>query len=160
MIDATVFTREMALICERFDRRMSKPVMTRYYETLSARLDTIQFELAARRVFDEETFFPSPQAFLSKLGDSVEASAEEEWTLALKGASQGRLPDGLSNAGAYALQAIGGLARLGRANESYEVPRLKKAFLNAYPAGVNRQANQETRALFALGDGRDERLGR
>lgn len=76
MIDEKVFRDAWALLCDRFGRQPSTPLMLAYYKTLNDRMTTAQFKASAQRIFVEREFFPRPADFL---GDDTKASALEQW---------------------------------------------------------------------------------
>ena len=134
MIDHTTFGREMALLSDRFNRQVSKPVMARYYETLSATLTTEQFETAARVVFDQDTFWPSPARFLEAAGRDRKSEAEAAWELTMSEVRSGRAKP-LSEydpAHAYALKAVGKNVRLARVPTPEKLDFVKHDFVAAF----------------------------
>lgn len=148
MIDRVAFVREMTLLCERFDRALTEPVMARYYETLSAALSTEQFVCAARRAFDEAIWFPSPSQLIDYALGSVEDAAELEWLELMRATQQARRAQ-LTDAGRDALTAIGGSWAL--QTEAHD--RLRRAWREAYIASaVARRRQLLGRALPAGGE--------
>ena len=139
MIDHTAFGREMALLSERFNRQVSKPVMARYFETLNASLSTEQFEAAARTIFDHDTFWPAPVRFLEIAGVDPSSEAEAAWELALAEASRGEAQpmSAYDPAHAAALTAVGKNRRIGQTNED-RLPFVKREFIAAYKAHKER----------------------
>lgn len=149
MIDRQVFVRELTMLCERFERALTEPVMARYYEILSRALTTEQFEAAAVRAFGESTFFPSPAQLIDYALGSVDDAAELEW-LELMRAIQDNRRAQLTDAGRAALAAIGGSWAL----QSEPSDRLRRAWLPAYVAAARAQrAALVGRALPAAGGG-------
>ena len=81
MVDETTFKDTWALLCDRFGRQPSTPLMLAYYRTLSPRLTTEQFRAAAQHVFEIREFFPRPADFLEAGQPDAEAAALEQWEL-------------------------------------------------------------------------------
>lgn len=79
MIDEKTFRDAWALLCDRFSKQPSTPLMLAYYKTLTERMDTQQFKLAAQRIFEEREFFPRPADFLEGARPDPVASALEQW---------------------------------------------------------------------------------
>ena len=155
-IDARVFAEEMTILADRFNRDVSKPVRMRYFESLDRRMSTEEFALAARRIFESDTFWPSPDRFLEITRGTAEDRAELEWARVLEAAKHGQLPT-LDAAGMGALRGIGGFNAVQYADQAYALPKLKRDFLAAYE---RRSATAETRQVaLALGLGGPDALG-
>lgn len=129
-IDRSVFTREFTLLLERFGKDPHPLMTARYFEWLDARLNTQQFEQAARTIFAEDTYWPAPIRFLHAAKGDPAQLARQEWDALLQAAAKGELAP-LSEAGKAALRALGGWARVAYANEG-ALPSLRKAFLESY----------------------------
>jgi len=135
MIHDATFAAEMRLLQERFNRRdLTRETLARYHEYLTTRLTDEQFRHAARIVFTTDTFWPSPARFIdAALGGSIQELAERDWQRVLVAARAGnyleldRVPPevraGLTAAPMYQIHT---------ANEAYELPRLRTAFVAAY----------------------------
>jgi hypothetical protein len=80
MIDETMFAQEIELLCERFNRVPSQPVIVRYYEFLEARMTTTQFQEAAIAIFNQDQFWPSPQRFIDCVFGNLDDQASLEWS--------------------------------------------------------------------------------
>lgn len=78
MIDETVFKNTWTLLCERFGKEPSRLMMKAYYRSLTNRMETVEFQAAASRLFDSAEFFPRPDDFLPDEATD-EASALEAW---------------------------------------------------------------------------------
>jgi len=129
-IDKNVFTREFTLLLERFGKDPHALMTARYFEYLDARLDTGQFEVAARAIFAEDAFWPAPIRFLHAAKGDPAQLARQEWDRLLEDAAKGDLAP-LSDAGKAALRAIGGWSRVAYAQEG-ALPSIRKAFLETY----------------------------
>jgi hypothetical protein len=79
MLDQKVFRDAWALLCDRFGRERSTPLMLAYYKTLSPSMTTDQFRAACQRIFVEREFFPRPADFLEAVRPDPKASALEQW---------------------------------------------------------------------------------
>ena len=131
MIDRVTFTREMTLLHERFGRTVSAEVIARYYDTLNGKLDTPAFEAAARYVFDNDAFWPTPRRFIDLAHGSPDEVARLEWQSLIDAATRGERAK-LTPAGEAALMAAGGWREVAYADTDRKLPRLERAFLNAY----------------------------
>ena len=80
MIEPDLFAQEFELLCERFARVPSQPVIARYHAFLEARLDSEQFQQAAITIFNQDQFWPSPQRFLDAVHGALEDQAAVEWS--------------------------------------------------------------------------------
>lgn len=151
MLDKRVFLRELGMLAERFGRTISEPVMLRYFESLSRELTTPEFEHAARVIFDEDQFWPSPRRFVEAVHGSVKERGNEAWALALKCASAGaplpELPAG-ENAVAVraAVRAVGGLRQLGSTHEA-GLRSVRADFLDAYERELRAQRSAVPEAV-------------
>jgi hypothetical protein len=79
VIDEKVFGAAWTLLCERFNRPSSLPLMTAYYKAISPQLSTAQFEAAVQRIFVDREFFPRPADFLAEVRPDPKADALEQW---------------------------------------------------------------------------------
>lgn len=77
MLDSDVFEREIRILEERFRHPLSEGVFDRYYEVLSVELTDEQFEQAARIVFTEDSYFPSPRRLLNAAAATKQLSDTE-----------------------------------------------------------------------------------
>ena len=145
-IDRSVFTREFTLLLERFGKDPHALMTARYFEYLDARLDTRQFEAAARTIFAEDQYWPAPIRFLHAAKGDPAQLARQEWDRLLEDAAKGALAE-LSDGGKRALRALGGWARVAYANEG-ALPSLRKAFLESY--ADKSQEEQRSTALPQL----------
>lgn len=75
----------MAVLGDRFGRRLAPPTVARYYEALSATLTTEEFVAAAQVAFKRDKFWPSPDALIQYVkpvvGSEVEAMEQFEKVL-------------------------------------------------------------------------------
>lgn len=81
MIDPEVFKVEWEVLAERFRKDHSQAIAARYYQSLSARMDTGEFRAACRVIFDRDGYFPAPEEFLSCLSKPGRSEAFDQWEL-------------------------------------------------------------------------------
>lgn len=130
-LDKRVFLREMAVLAELFNRpQLSDPLIARYYEYLNTRMTTDEFEAAARRIFEEERYWPAPITFLHAAKGDPKLLARQEWDALIERAAKSELAE-LSDAGKRALRALGGWAAVAYADQA-RLPSLRRAFLESY----------------------------
>ena len=79
MVDEKVFRDTWALLCDRFGRQPSTPLMLAYYKTISPQLTTEQFKTSAQQIFVEREFFPRPADFIDGARPDPKASALRQW---------------------------------------------------------------------------------
>lgn len=129
-IDRTTFTREFTLLLERFGKDPHALMTARYFEYLNARLTTPEFETAARRIFEEDQFWPAPVRFLHAAKGDPQQLARQEWDALIERAAKSELAE-LSDNGKRALRALGGWAAVAYADQA-RLPSLRRAFLESY----------------------------
>lgn len=152
MLDKRIFTEQMSVLADRFDRKLSQPVAKSYFETLSNSLTTEEFLSAAKRIFHESVFWPSPAEFVDKAKGKVEDAAQLEWMEVMAAIAKGRKAQ-LGESGKAALEAIGGRWAV---RNTENVSFLRKDFIAAYVA-TERHDRQE-KAAPALPDGKVKAL--
>jgi hypothetical protein len=146
-LDRRAFIREMTLLEERFNRQHSDQVLARYYDTLSAKLTTSEFEAAARHVFDNDQFWPAPARFVDLAHGSSDAQARSEWSALISAAARGERAR-LTPEGEAALMAIGGWHEVAYADTDRKLPRLERSFVKRYEdASESREMQRHTPAL-------------
>jgi len=129
MIDQIVFTAEWAILCERWGKTYSGPVTARYYQHLSARMDTASFRDACAHLFAESEFFPKPDDFVSAVQASDEARALDQWDLCYRVMEgESHVWDRMSPAGRRVVALLGGPSRLGDTPID-SVPFVRRDFL-------------------------------
>lgn len=140
-IDEKVFKDAWALLCDRFNREPSKPVLAAYYETLSAKMTTAEFRIAAQRVFEEREFFPRPVDFLNAVRPDSRADALAQWELAQEYIAGNDVQ--LDAEAERVIGLLGGRRQLGMANTD-TMPFVRKEFLQLYgeAAEIARRENQ------------------
>lgn len=134
MLDRTVFTREMTLLHERFGRTVNAQVIARYYDTLSRELTTVEFERAARVIFDEDQFWPAPARFRDAArGGNPKELAGAEFERLVAACRAGSTDVGfLTPAGVAAMKAAGGWRAIAYAESDAKLAAAKRAFTNAW----------------------------
>jgi hypothetical protein len=131
MIDEKIFKDAWAMICERFGRSPSGPLSMAYYQSLSARLSTEQFQAAARRVFEQNEFFPKPADFFEPR--DVKAESLEQWEL-ISDVMRGFTPiasPALTEESRRVVRLLGGESKL-RNTQLDEVQFVRRDFLQLY----------------------------
>lgn len=136
MIDRHVFVREFAMLLDRFGREMSAPGIDRYRTFLNAQLTTSEFEAAARIIFEEDQWFPSPRRFVDAARGNAKELAESEWDNLLQQTRDAHFHDStpprLTEAGRAALKAAGGWSAVARAESDYSLNKTRNTFIAAY----------------------------
>ena len=64
MLDPTVFRNQFTILEERWHRTFSQATFSAYFEALADKLTTEEFLKAAKQVFAEDEFFPSPKRLI------------------------------------------------------------------------------------------------
>ena len=132
MIDQDVFNIEWAVICERCNRDPSQVLAARYYQSLSPRMTTDEFRVAARVVFEECEFLPPVAAFIEAIRPSVEADAMEQWELCehvMSGSTTAL--ERMSPAGRRTVGLLGGMDRL-RNTRLNDVQFVRRDFMKLF----------------------------
>ncbi|HXD22891.1 MAG TPA: hypothetical protein VN613_05990 [Gemmatimonadaceae bacterium] len=137
----------MAVLAGAFGREVDAPVQRAYYQVLSPRLTTEEFERAVTLTMAEEKFWPSPAVILAKVKPDATtqglAALEHVNRITAKHGGFRFLPhevflaefDAPTRAG---ISAVGGLHQI--ANTSDErMPTLRKKFAAAYAEALNPQ---------------------
>lgn len=136
MLDRRTFDRELVLLFDRFGRELGTPTVNRYYQFLADRLTTAAFEAAAKEIFEQDTFWPSPQRFIdAAAGGSSQDLAEAAWTQVLTWAQRGEYPplETLEPGTRTALKAAP-MREIQYADSEAKLARLRRAFLAAHQA--------------------------
>lgn len=143
MIDRRAFTREFALLLQRFGRDANEIMTQRYYEYLSAHLTTDEFERAARVIYAEDTFWPSPKRFLDALDGDPRERAESAWATVMNAARNWpqEKPD-VDPATARIVAGLGGWREIAFAESDAKLATLRKAFLSAFADEAQRERNE------------------
>ena len=134
-LDRAVFVREMTLLHDRFGRQPNEHVMTRYYDTLRARLTTPEFEAAARFVFDHDAFWPPPARFIELAQGNPKDDAEREWVALLDSCARGDRGIILSPEGGAAMRSVGGWSAVAYCEGDRSLDAKHRAFVAAFVAG-------------------------
>ena len=129
MIDQTVFKAEWAILCDRFNREMSVPVTTRYYQALTDRMDTRTFRDACALVFASNEFFPTPEQFIQAVQPEVESL--NQWELCQRVMEGDSVLDRMDRYGQRVVALLGGPAKL-RDTQVENVPHVRRDFLAFY----------------------------
>ena len=152
MLDKRIFAEHMAVLAERFDRKLSQPLTNSYYTALSNTLTTEQFIQAARLVLYEGNFWPSPAEFVDKVKGRIDEAAQLEWSEVMSAVTENR-PRRLTESGKAALSAVGGAFMV---QNSTNPSGLRRDFIAAYVAAERRDRIEQ--ATTALPDHRVKEL--
>lgn len=169
MIDRGTFNNEWTYLCERFrmtgEKEPSSVMRGRYYEYLSARMDTAAFVEAAGRIYCEAEFFPKPADFVPPQSAKQAAIAAWEDVLPLLRNFSAPL-DSLDEPARRAVRAMGGLSRIGADVDG--IPFRRAEFLNLYqqyagaddgPPPLTGEGRRVIEQAMAGGTSGDERSG-
>jgi hypothetical protein len=152
MIDKDTLLGWLGIFTERFNQPAMSPAVIREFAWGLGDLDTDEFVIGARHVFNVNRFFPSPQEILeaARPSDSVELVAAEALEDVMRWRGKGELADHvLSETISRAISAIGGISRLASATES-DLPWIRKEFVAAYVSAdrVEKSRERVGRALL------------
>lgn len=135
MIDRQIFQREFSLLFERFGRNpenASDLLITTYLQFLDQHLKTEEFITAARHIFNEDRFFPSPRRFVDVIRGNAKENAERAWREVLQLAQAGSSDlSGLPAATRDAVKAAGGWRAIAYADSDYALSQARRAFHDA-----------------------------
>lgn len=148
-IDEKVFKDTWALLCDRFNREPSTPLMLAYYRTLSGRMTTAEFRAAAQAVFEEREFFPRPADFLEAARPDPKAEAMDQWELVQKLMKGDVDTTALSEEGRRVVRMLGGASQL-RDTQLDALPFVRRDFMQLYGDAVE-IARREQRPSLAAG---------
>ena len=141
-IDAEVFKREWAALCQRFQRDASRLEAARYYRHLDARLDTGEFLQAAAVIYDRERWLPPPVGFVEAVRGSADERAAAEWDLCLsvmRGSSAAL--DRMTDAGRSVVALLGGADALRRTLVA-DIQWVRKEWTRLYPHAMEIQRRE------------------
>jgi hypothetical protein len=147
MIDEKVFRDSWALLCERFGKEPSLPLMTAYYKAISPQLSTAQFEAACDRIFMEREFFPRPADFLAEVRPDPKADALEQWEQ-VQELMRGETAD-LDPTAKRVVRALGGTAKL-RNTSLDAVQYVRRDFMALY---ADLSTNHDTARIEPTAEG-------
>lgn len=135
MIDPVTFAAEMTILQNRFPgaRNMPKEVIARYLDFLGERLTTQEFVTAAREIFNQDTFWPSPARFVEAVQGNPKQMADDAWATMLEHARKGTYPElaTLPTPTRAALKAAP-MREIMYATSDFELNRLKREFVDAH----------------------------
>lgn len=152
MLDKRIFVEQMATLADRFGRTVSAPVVNSYFEALSNSLTDEEFLSAAKRIFNESTYWPSPAEFVDKAKGRVEDAAQLEWMELMSAVANDRKQQ-LSESGKAALEAVGGRYAV---RSSLDISFIRRDFIAAYVAFERRDRSEK--AVPALENGKVKAL--
>lgn len=140
MIDKKKFGYWLAAIGDRMTppKVLTPPTIAEYYKLLSPRMSTEEFEVVARKLFSEATYFPKPAEFLPPQAPNLEAAAVYDKLRALaERATLGSywrrevIEQKIGYPAAVAFSAVGGNDRF-RTTEAADEHWLRRDFVAAY----------------------------
>ena len=172
MIDATTFAKWMRVLAERIGKPLSPDTGAVYYATLSAELDTAQFETAMQRIFRDHQYatWPSPKSIIEGVRPTMALNAAAAWTdiaECLRLRPSDSKPDEIrrwivgraGETAAATFDAIGGLHRYSRSND-WQLDQMRTEFLERMPdmerlapLSGNALPNAITRHIAQIGQG-------
>ena len=130
-LDKRVFLAELAMLAERFGRTVSEPVMLRYYDTLSQRLTTSEFQAASRIIFDRDKFWPEPLRFVDAVKGNATEEAAAAWNALQAAATMGDHA-AVHGATLAALRATGVTFRDVETASDARLASIRKSFVSAF----------------------------
>ena len=133
MLTKTVYAKWMAMLHARFSRSENEHVIALYYDTLKD-LNDANFERAARHVFDNDQYWPTPKRFIELAHGNTREDAINEWHVLLQACATNNTTPALTPAGIAAMRAIGGWREVAYAEGEHKQGQLKRAFLESYQA--------------------------
>lgn len=133
MIDDSIFSKGLTLLCVHYNRELQPEVVRIWKEYLDAKLSTEQFQQAVKTVLLENRFFPTAKELVEAIGGNSDTNSLKEWELCVKAAARSdrTLLQELSSQGHSALYLIGGLHKLGMATED-QLTWIKKEFVSVW----------------------------
>ena len=144
MLSKNVFIKSMAILHARFNREHNQQVIALYYDALKG-LDDAGFQRAARHIFTNDEYWPTPKRFIELATGNTKEDAINEWHILLESCAKNNMNPALSPVGIAAMRAIGGWREVAYAEGEHKQGQLKRAFLESYQA-------QTARAQLPSGD--------
>lgn len=144
MIDRTTFVKEWELLHWRFGRALNlnneveQRGMTLYLDTLDKQLNTELFQEAARKIFNEDRFFPTPERFIEAALNIDEETLEKWWNTVYTTARKRGAP-GLIEVPEHIREAMHGhniYARLCQSTTDKQRENLRREFLTTCRANL------------------------
>lgn len=132
-VDAKVFVELMGELEAYYKRDLTPFVKRIWFKHLNERLSTEELIAAVEQIIVSKPFMPSPQELVEVVKGDAETNALQEWDLCMKAAARDdrEMLLGLSSQGRSALHLVGGLYKLGMANEE-DLRWLKKEFISVW----------------------------
>lgn len=133
MISTQVFDSGMALLTSHFNRTLSDTVLGIWKEYLDTELDDADFKSAIKHAILHHQFFPTAGQLVEAIKSTKEVRAIQEWQIILQASAKPQ-DNGIayiSDRARIALQAIGGLTKVGLAEE-WQRQRMEKNFITVY----------------------------
>jgi hypothetical protein len=146
MLTKATFAKWMAALHGRFARDENEHVLALYYDTLK-QLTNDGFERAARHIFNNDQYWPTPKRFIELANGNTREHAINEWHTLIEACAKNNLNPALSPAGIAAMRAIGGWREIAYAEGETKQTNLRRAFLEAYDAQTKRLALPDSDVL-------------
>jgi plasmid stabilization system protein ParE len=141
MLTKAVFIREMAMLEERYNRDMQEPVLDRYYESLKQLTDA-DFTRAARYIFDNDDYWPSPKRFIELAHGTTKDAAQPRMGTPHRRLREATTPTHPSAPQAsLAMRRAGGWREIAYAEGPNKQEQLKRLFIAAYETETRNNAN-------------------
>lgn len=150
MIDKSAFRDVWAVLEERFGKEHSGPTRAMYYQSLSEKLSTEEFKVAARRLFDSAEFFPKPDDFVEEVRGDTETRALKSWETVDQVVRGFASRDELTDEAERTVKLMGGMRQL-RMTRDENWPHRRREFLKLY-GDAERIEAQESKEELPPGD--------
>ena len=155
MIDAQVYAQEITLLQRWFGKELDDLVGAALFKSLNQKLETDEFALACRVIFENTKpspfNFPSISDFVEAARGSTEECATQEWLIA-SNFSSGVDIEQLTPVGKEALRRIGGRKDLGKSHTD-QMPFKKREFIKEY-CSVSKESSRQLMALSPVSEKR------
>ncbi len=136
MISKQAFDHAMILLEAKYKEEIHPVIKQEYFIHFSEELTDKELALGVRHCIRYDRFMPTSGRIIEAVKGSLESKATQEWVILVKLAAnpqrnQNKLPGFVSSRALAALQGIGGIYVLGRA-DSYDLNRLERSFKTIY----------------------------
>ncbi len=134
MLELKAFDAGMDLLEENYERKISPRIRRIWFEYLDENLNKAEFAEAIRHSILHNRFMPTAADLVAHIHGTKEAQALIEWQQIVKASSSASPKEQLtylSLRARTALQAIGGIFEIGKAEE-FRRDRLEKSFVTVY----------------------------
>lgn len=123
-----------------------------YYQSVSERLSTEEFKVAARKLFDSAEFFPKPDDFVEVVRGDTETRALKAWETVDQVVRERADRDELPEEAKRTVRLMGGMRKL-RMTRDENWPHRRREFLNLYGDGeeIERREREELPPMTEAG---------